>query len=162
MAEFRQGLPGSGAPSAAGTAGACARQVMELVPLIMDHIRAEMRRGYKNGLSVPQFRTLARVGRQPDASLSEVAEHIGVTLPTMSRIVDRLVERGLITRQNHPDSRRRLVLNLTAEGSALLESARASLIEKLTQRLETLSIEDRLTIEKALATLAAVLDGGLP
>ena len=49
-------------------------------------------------LSVPQFRTLLFLRRHPGASLSEVAEHIGLTLPSISKMIDRLEARDLLAR----------------------------------------------------------------
>src|SRR5512136_2172583 len=101
---------------------ACAQEILEVVPAVMRAIRAEMRRHRMADLSVPQFRTLAFVDRNVDASLSDVAEHIGLTLPSMSKIVDGLVSRKLVTRQTHPTDRRRMTLTLTTRGQTALES----------------------------------------
>ena len=76
----------------------CAQEILEVVPAVMLAIRAELRRHRTADLSVPQFRTLAFIDRQADASLSDVAEHIGLTLPSMSKIVDGLVTRKFVTR----------------------------------------------------------------
>jgi hypothetical protein len=46
---------------------------------------------------MPQFRTLAVIDRNANASLSDVTEHIGLTLPSMSKLVDGLVARKLAT-----------------------------------------------------------------
>ncbi len=104
----------------------CAQDVLEVVPQVMRAIRTELRRHRAADLSVPQFRTLAFIDRQADASLSDVAEHIGLTLPSMSKIVDGLVTRKLVTRQTHPTDRRRMTLALTARGQTALESSRAA------------------------------------
>ena len=48
-----------------------------------------------------QFRTLAFVDANQGASLSEVAGHIGLGLPSMSKLVDALVNRELLTRDVH-------------------------------------------------------------
>src|SRR5512136_3296462 len=100
----------------------CAQEVLEVVPLVMRTIRAEMRRHRTADLSVPQFRTLSFIDHNADASLSDVAEHIGLTLPSMSKIVDGLVTRKLVTRQTHPTDRRRMTLTLTTRGQTALES----------------------------------------
>src|SRR5215472_3469611 len=99
-------------------AEACAAQIMETVPLVMRTLRTEMRRRRPADLSVPQFRALAFVRRHPGASLSEVAEHLGLTLPATSTLIDHLVARELVRRAPNPDNRRRLVLTLTADGQA--------------------------------------------
>ena len=59
----------------------CARELMDTAPKIVQAIRIEMRRGRGTDLSIPQFRTMAFVQRNPDASLSDLADHLGLTLP---------------------------------------------------------------------------------
>ena len=104
--------------------GHCAAALIEVVPLVMRALRAEMRRHRSADLSVPQFRVLAFVDRRRGATLSEVAEHIGLTLPSASRMVDGLVARNLLTRGISPSDRRFVALALTAQGRSRLESAR--------------------------------------
>jgi DNA-binding MarR family transcriptional regulator len=101
----------------------CALEILEVVPSIMRAIRAEMRSRRTPDLSVPQFRVLTFLNRHPGSSLSVVAEHIGLTPPSMSKIIDGLVARHLITRQDAADDRRRVHLVLTELGKALLEAA---------------------------------------
>ena len=77
-----------------------------------------------------------------------------MSLPTMSRIVTRLVERGLVLRESHPDSRRRLILTINTEGETVFEAARVRTLERIAARLERLTPGDRLAIERALELLA--------
>ena len=107
------------------------------------------------GLSVPQFRTLAFVQHHTHASLSEVAEHIGLTLPTMSKLIDTLVERELILRHVHSLDRRRMSLALTPGGSAMLARAQAKAENALSAQLSTLTDHEQRTIIEALADSAA-------
>lgn len=51
-------------------------------------------------------------------SLEELRSPLGITQPAATRIVDRLVADGLITRARRPDDRRESVIGLTAEGRA--------------------------------------------
>jgi DNA-binding MarR family transcriptional regulator len=130
-----------------------ARQVLEVVPLIMRTVRAEMRDRRTHDLSVPQFRTLGFVERHPGTSLSELAEHIGLTLPSMSKLVDGLVERKLVTRQGHADDRRRITLALTARGCALLQSAHAATLASMAGRFGGLDEDERGTVVRAMQIL---------
>jgi DNA-binding MarR family transcriptional regulator len=97
---------------------------METVPLVMRFIRGEMRRQSAPLLSVPQFRALAFLHRSPGACLFAVADHLGVSRPTASTIIDRLVRRGLVTRSVDPRERRRIILRLTVSGARHLQRAR--------------------------------------
>ncbi len=130
-----------------------ARQVLEVVPAVMRGVRTMMRESAERNLSVPQFRTLGFINHHRGASLSDVAEHIGLTLPSMSKLVDGLVERKLVTRQSHTGDRRRITLELTARGCALWESALESTQASLAEKLATLSESDRATVVRAMRIL---------
>jgi DNA-binding MarR family transcriptional regulator len=114
------------AQASVATPDQCAGAIMDTVPLAFRFIKAEMRRQGAHLISVPQFRALTYIHRHTGASLLELAEHLGVTSPTASAIVERLVRRGLLARSGHPQERRRIVLALTRTGARLLEQARAT------------------------------------
>ena len=130
-----------------------ARQVLEVVPAVMRTVRAQMRQSASLNLSVPQFRALNFVDRNRGASLSEVAEHIGLTLPSMSKLIDGLVERKLVIRQSHADDRRRITLGLTARGCTVLQSARASAQASLAERMSTITESERAIVVHAMQIL---------
>jgi len=129
------------------------REMLEVVPLVMRTVRTKVRDCRTLNLSVPQFRALGFVHRNPGASLSDVAEHIGLTLPSMSKLIDGLVERKLVIRQSHSGDRRRMTLKLTARGRALLQSAHESTQASLAERLTTLSESERTTVVRAMRIL---------
>ncbi len=131
----------------------CALEVMETVPLVMRFIRAEMRRQGANELSVLQFRALGFLNRNPGASLSELAEHLGITRATASAIVERLVRRGLVNRTDDPQERRRLILTLTANGLELLQQARQATYSSVAGVLSELSEAKLLQVAQGLALL---------
>jgi DNA-binding MarR family transcriptional regulator len=112
-----------------------AAAILETIPRSMRAIREQMRSGRAAGLSVPQFRLLRYVGRNPGTSLSPVAEHLGSTVPAASQMVERLVNAGLVTRGQNPKERRRVELRLSDAGAAALkqcdDGARAWLCARL-------------------------------
>ena len=130
-----------------------AQAVLDVVPAVMRVIRAEMRNHRGCDVNVPQFRTLGYLNRYRGASLSQVADHIGLTLPSMSKLVDGLVARKLVTRQTFSGDRRRVTLALTARGRASLESSLEYTEAYLAERLTMLSESDRATIVQAMQLL---------
>src|SRR5574341_449026 len=134
----------------------CAHEVLEVVPLVMRTIRADMRSHRAPELTVPQYRTLAFVNRNEGASLSDVAEHIGLTLPSMSKLMDGLVTRGLVTRETHAGDRRRLTLALTPHGRTMLQSAHAAAQDCLSRRLAGLSASERAMVTQAMRALRPI------
>lgn len=131
----------------------CAALVMETVPVVMRTIRAEMRSHRSPDLSVPQFRALGFVNRRADASLSDVADHLGLALPSVSKLIDKLVERGLMTRETAPDDRRRLILALTPAGQSILQAAVQATQARLAEQLAALSPEENALVSEAMHLL---------
>jgi DNA-binding MarR family transcriptional regulator len=139
-----------------------AREVLDVIPLVMRGIRNELRKHGARELTVPQFRTLAFLSRRKDPSLSEVAEHIGLTLPSMSALVDGLVSRDLAVRRVHPGDRRRMILELTDRGQTMLRSAREATQAYLAELLRSQSSTDQNTITKAMRILRSVFAEQVP
>jgi DNA-binding MarR family transcriptional regulator len=134
----------------------CAREILETAPLIMRFIRDQVRRRHAAGLSLPQFRTLAFLSRTPNASLSAAAEHLGLSLPAMSRLVNGLVAGRLVTRQMVSTNRRQMALSLTAQGRSALEKARSEIRLQLAEALKKLSTAEQKTVLRAMAALHRV------
>jgi DNA-binding MarR family transcriptional regulator len=132
----------------------CARDLMDTAPKIMQSIRVEMRRGRGADLSVPQFRTLGFVQRYPDSSLSDLADHLGLTLPSVSKLVDGLAKQKLISRQESNVDRRRLMLVLTPNGESIVNSAREAALANLTKIISRLSNDELETIHRAMELLS--------
>ncbi|HRW47893.1 MAG: MarR family transcriptional regulator [Caldilinea sp.] len=134
----------------------CARAILDTVPAIVQAIRVEMRLERMHDLSVPQFRTLAYIGRQPGCSLTDVAEFIGLTAPTMSVLINGLVERGLVHRAASLLDRRRVVLNLTDAGAQMHTHALDGTLAWLSGLLAPLVEEERLLVIQAMDLLCPI------
>jgi len=134
----------------------CAGELLDTVPLIMHVLRSEMRIRRPADLSVPQFRVLAFLRRREGTSLSDVADHLGLTLSTMSKMVDALVLRNYVIREVCPDDRRRMVLGLTSLGRSVFDKAACHARARIAHTLSGLSGEDRQTIIAAMKSLQQV------
>jgi DNA-binding MarR family transcriptional regulator len=139
--------------------------MLDGMPQVMWFIRRQMRAHRTRGLSVPQFRTLCLLDRYPTASLSAVAENLGSTMPTASRMVSGLVTKGFVTRKTHPTDRRQASLVLTAKGRTALNTSRQATQDAVAREIARLSDQDRATIARAMTLLdnafaATPLPGG--
>jgi MarR family transcriptional regulator for hemolysin len=134
----------------------CAHELMDTAPQIMQLIRMEMRRGRGSDISIPQFRSLAFIQRNPDSSLSNLAEHLGLTLPSASKLVDGLVKNKLVTRQESAVDRRCLTLVLTQAGASIVNSSRAGAQANLAKKLGRISDNDLEIICQAMQLLRPI------
>jgi DNA-binding MarR family transcriptional regulator len=136
----------------------CARAVLDGLPPVMWFLRKTMRAHRAAGLSVPQFRTLVLLDRYPTASLSCVAEHLGASPPTASRMVGGLVKQGLIVRKECAEDRRQVALLLTERGRSVLNKSRAGTQEQIAKELAHLSDGGRESIERSMRLLGRIFE----
>jgi DNA-binding MarR family transcriptional regulator len=121
-----------------------------------------MRQSRAPALTVPQFRALVFVSDNQGASLSQVAENVGLTPPSTSTLVNGLVKRRYLSRQTHPVDRRRLTLALTPAGRQMLQAARQTTQAYLARHLAQVTEADRATVVGAMAILRQVFATVLP
>jgi long-chain acyl-CoA synthetase len=81
-------------------------------------------------LSLPQYRVLMYLD-EGEAASSKLAQHLAVSRPTVTSVVDGLVARGLVQRRHDTDDRRRIALALTEPGADLLAAADRSVEARL-------------------------------
>ena len=136
-----------------GSAQHCAAEILEAVPSIIRFIRSEMRSHRGADLTVPQFRTLALLSRSQGASLSVVAEFLGLSRPATSRLVDGLVKNGLVTRKIPAGNRRRVALSVSARGRATWEAARQATQQRLAEVIAPLTVAQLARIQDAMRVL---------
>ena len=74
------------------------------------------------GMSLPQFRVMAFLS-EGEWAASKVAEWLAVSRPSLTSLVDGLVEQGWVERKEHPTDRRSVLHHLTAPGRARLDEA---------------------------------------
>lgn len=107
-----------------------------------------------SGMTLPQLTLLDWIAASPGCSVSEIADGLDLTAPTVSVGVRRLEEVGLLERQPNPDDGRSIRLFLTVKGRALEERALAFRREKMQQLLGGLTPEETTTLltlmEKAM------------
>jgi DNA-binding MarR family transcriptional regulator len=92
---------------------------------------------------------------------SELARAFNVTMPTITRAVDALVEKGFIERQPDLDDRRRIYLQLTEKGAEMSDYAHAKFRSGISRFLSPLGDEQLRDIIIACKHIAALLPQGV-
>jgi DNA-binding MarR family transcriptional regulator len=83
----------------------------------LDTVR--MRQWERSRLTLPQLRVLHRIRRVPGITTGELATMLGLTVSTVSGLVIKLTDRGLVERTTAADDRRQGPLRLTTAGEAI-------------------------------------------
>jgi DNA-binding MarR family transcriptional regulator len=86
----------------------------------------------------------------------ELADTERVQPPTMTKIVGKLEERGLVVRTPHPTDRRQVILSATERGRAVYAQFEKARNEWLARQLAELGADERDTLERAAQILRQV------
>lgn len=150
--------------SGAGSQGVdprrAARRFLEIVPLVMRMVAADLR-GSDRAIEPAYFRLLGMLYRR-ERTLGELAEIQAVSLPTMSNTVSTLESRGWVTRNRSDSDRRVVVVRLTDAGREVLAEVHGRMLEKIAGALERLTAEDREKLDSGLEILGRLFRDDSP
>ena len=113
-----------------------------------------------SGLSEQEFKVLVSIYASPDdgANPGDLCAGIGQSPANITRLTDTLVERGLISRITDEHDRRRLLLQITPQGSALIKKLMPVMIEGARKNYKDFSRTDLKKLLTDLKQLAAAVD----
>lgn len=111
-------------------------------------------------ITIPQFRTLVILFNHGRLNLATLAGLLDVQPSTTGRMVDRLVGAGLIERRPHPQSRRELVVELSARGRRVVRRVTAYRREEISRVVEKMPPSERGGLVRGLTAFTTA--GGEP
>lgn len=106
-----------------------------------------------DALTPSQMAVLSTLLREGPMSPGDLATSERVQPPSMTRILHGLADRGLVMRTAHPTDRRQALYAVTAQATRIVRQDRDRRDQWLSQRLETLSSDERRSLEKAIPIL---------
>jgi DNA-binding MarR family transcriptional regulator len=109
------------------------------------------------GLTGPQLATLQEVARLGPVLPSAIARSVHLSQGTVTGILHRLERRGLVARRRSETDRRNVIVEVTAEGKRLLDTAPSLLQDHFRHELERLEEWERLQILSTLQRVASLM-----
>jgi DNA-binding MarR family transcriptional regulator len=106
-------------------------------------------------VTMAQMRVLMLLSAMGEARMSDLVPKLGISLSTLSTLVDRLVDAGLALRRDDPRDRRNVLVSLTPAGSAMLDQFQELGADHLRLLLGQLSETDLATVNQAIELLVA-------
>jgi len=108
-------------------------------------------------LTREQLRLMFLLSFKGRSSPGEAAASFGVPRANLTSIIDRLVEKGLISRQKNPDDRRSYILSLTEEGKSQVGRLREIGTAKIKGVLERMPDNALVSLRMGLEALIKAL-----
>ena len=104
-------------------------------------------------VTMAQWRALIVVDAEETMNVNALAEQLGVSPSTCTRLCDRLVAKGLLVREASPGSRREVALRLTPAGKELVEDGVGRRRTEIEQILQELTVPEQRALVRALKPL---------
>jgi len=102
------------------------------------------------GLSMQQFGILMQLHHHGECGVSGLSEHFDISNAAVSQLVDKLVQSGLLQREEDPRDRRAKSLNLTEKGKELIQRGIEERYRGVDQLVGKLTAEERAKVTEAL------------
>ncbi|MBD3402686.1 MarR family transcriptional regulator [candidate division GN15 bacterium] len=120
-----------------------------------DRLNSELSQVLKEfGISEPQFNALRILrGAGEPLSCHEIGERMITRVPDITRLLDRLEQRGLIERRRSESDRRVIFVSISADGRALLKRLDRPVAKYQRERLAHLSERERTQLVRLLGKL---------
>lgn len=109
-------------------------------------------------LTAVQLKSLFFIDFEGSTNFKNLAAALSVTPPSVTGIVDRLVEQGLVSRDENPGNRRMQVLRTTDKGKALLSRLIESRRSGISSLLEKLNLQDLSDLARILAAMSESME----
>lgn len=106
-------------------------------------------------VTLPQFRALVVLASRGPQRVASLAEALGVTPPTATRMCDRLVRKGLVRRRTGREDRRQVNLTVTPTGRQLVAEVTERRRREIEQLLRDVSPEDQAAMIELFGKLAS-------
>ena len=106
-------------------------------------------------ITIPQLHVLHYLSGQPSCRMHDVAVGLGVKGSTLTGLMDRLVELGLVRRFNSDEDRRVVLAAITAKGETILRGLKADRKRMIMRVFGNITARDRQTYIEILEKVAA-------
>jgi DNA-binding MarR family transcriptional regulator len=131
-----------------------ARQILQIVPLVMRTVAAELRQ--TGHILTPGHYHLLWVLSRQSYNISELAAKQSVSLASTSSSIGVLVERGWVKRERDANDRRKVVVELTPTGREVVAAIEDKAQAHVAELVSSLSSSDCERLSEGLAILRRV------
>lgn len=130
------------------------RKIVRSVNLESKRIDKEM------GVSIPQLLCLDFLNRQEQykASAKQIKEFLQLNASTVTGIIQRLEQKGLIAKLPKAEDRRVTLITLTSKGADVLQNRPSLLQDKLAAKLDSLPESEVEAIAKAIELITNLME----
>jgi DNA-binding MarR family transcriptional regulator len=119
------------------------RIIHEMIIRIQVRCLAEAcEKGNFDELSLSQLQAIKAVRREKEVTISRIAELLGVSAPSASVMVDRLVEKGILIRERSREDRRKVVVHISPEAVEDINRVETAILKTFEDIVRSIGLEN--------------------
>jgi len=92
-------------------------------------------------LSIPQYHTIMVVRTRGQITMTELSDQLGVSPPSASAMVDRLVGKGILIREHSREDRRKVVVRISPQAQKDIEGVEDTILRSFVELVEKIGPE---------------------
>lgn len=104
-------------------------------------------------VSLVQSHILYEIQKQPDSSMQDVSERLGMDITTFSRQIQTLIKRELVMKNASPSDKRTYLLTLTDKGEQVAEEIDRQMGESFDMIFSSMTTFEKNTVQEAIRRL---------
>lgn len=136
-----------------------ARELADIAAFLQRHSVVRLTaRMTEQKLSIPQYTLLGFLSSKGPLSMGQLAALMGHTTPATTGLVERLNNAGLVERHHPEYDRRKVIVQITAKGAAVVEATKYEMAGCITRIMERLSPEDRAAWSRIYRTIRSYVE----
>ena len=117
-------------------------RVFDILARVISKI-IEAKAGQNHQATSSQVQALKYLANHEPCTISTIAEGLGISQPAATMLINRMEKRGLVQRRPSETDRRQLEVSLTSQGHLILSQIERTRLDKLSEILELMSIDER-------------------
>lgn len=121
-------------------------------------MKSLQRHAEEHGMTAPQVRVILEVFINKKISVKELTQNLRMTQSTVSDIVERLTEKGILIKKPNPQDKRSVQIMLTEEMVKIIEETSPKPIQQIMGAvLDNLQPSEQATVEEGISLLVAAV-----
>lgn len=121
-------------------------------------MKSLQRHAEEHGMTAPQVRVILEVFINKKISVKELTQNLRMTQSTVSDIVERLTEKGILIKKPNPQDKRSVQIMLTEEMVKIIEETSPKPIQQIMGAvLDNLQPSEQATVEEGIRLLVAAV-----
>ncbi|SPF51710.1 conserved hypothetical protein [Candidatus Desulfosporosinus infrequens] len=133
------------------------KNLIELLPLFQAKVIKPVLQVSKHSISPLQFHVIKVINEKKSINMTDLANEMMISKPQLTPIIDKLIKKSYLTRENAKEDRRIINISLTKLGKDMFEQRNEHINKMITQRIGTLPTDDQEKLNAAIIMMINII-----